>query len=40
MESPQRDELLALFPSLAMGDSYPAARLTLKSFEASVLLSQ
>lgn len=38
MDSPQRDELLALFPALAQGQYYPSARLTLRSFEAKVLL--
>lgn len=38
MQSPQRDELLALFPNLTQGKSYSSARLTLKSFEAKVLL--
>ncbi|WP_155947142.1 Hint domain-containing protein [Pseudorhodobacter ferrugineus] len=38
MDSPQRDELLALFPALQYGDTYPAARQTLKAFEAKVLL--
>ncbi|MGO4909320.1 Hint domain-containing protein [Pseudorhodobacter sp. W20_MBD10_FR17] len=37
MKSPQRDEVLALFPALAQGAAYPAARLTLKSYEAKAL---
>jgi Ca2+-binding RTX toxin-like protein len=38
MYSAQRDEVLALFPSLSQGIPYAAARLTLKSFEAKVLM--
>jgi Ca2+-binding RTX toxin-like protein len=34
-----RDELLRLFPELAQGAQWPAARLTLKRFEAQVLLA-
>jgi len=40
MDRPQRDEVLALFPELALGETYPAARRLLKSFEAKVLLDQ
>lgn len=40
MDAPQRDEVLALFPTLQYGDVYPAARLTLRSFEAKVLLGR
>jgi hypothetical protein len=40
MESAQRDEVLTLFPELAQGAAYPAARLTLKSYEAKVLLER
>ncbi|TAG25942.1 MAG: hypothetical protein EAZ40_05140 [Rhodobacterales bacterium] len=36
--SAQRDELLRLFPELASGAAYPAARLTLRAHEAQVLL--
>jgi hypothetical protein len=39
MASPQRDELLALFPTLAQGKAYPAARITLKAFEAKMLIA-
>jgi hypothetical protein len=35
----QRAEILALFPELATGASFPAARLSLKAKEARVLLS-
>lgn len=38
MPDPQRDELLRLFPELAVAGSYPAARMTLKSYETRVLL--
>lgn len=38
MQSPQRDELLALFPALDLAEAYPAARLTLKPHEARVLM--
>jgi Ca2+-binding RTX toxin-like protein len=38
MEGPQRAELLALFPQLEQGDFYPAARVTIKAFEAKVLM--
>ncbi|RUS59289.1 hypothetical protein EGN72_15210 [Pseudorhodobacter sp. E13] len=40
IDSPQRAELLALFPELAQGDFYPAARITLKAYEAKVLMLQ
>jgi len=40
MDSPQREEVLALFPELELGETYPAARRLLKSFEAKVLLDQ
>lgn len=38
LEAAQRAEILALFPNLGLGESYPAARLTLKAKEAQVLL--
>ncbi|RYI20773.1 MAG: Hint domain-containing protein, partial [Acetobacteraceae bacterium] len=38
MPDPQRDELLQLFPELARPDAYPAARMTLKGYEAKVLM--
>lgn len=38
MPGPQRDELLRLFPDLSMPGSYPAGRITLKSYETRVLL--
>ncbi len=38
LPDPQRDELLRLFPDLGLPGSYPAARMTLKSYEAQVLL--
>jgi Ca2+-binding RTX toxin-like protein len=38
MQSPQREELLTLFPELADGANYPAARMTLKAYEAKALL--
>jgi serralysin len=38
MPDPQRDELLRLFPELAVPGSYPAARMTLKGYETRVLL--
>ncbi len=34
-----RDELFRLFPELAAGQAWPAARQTLKRFEAKVLLA-
>jgi hypothetical protein len=34
-----RDELLALFPALASGQAFPAARQTLKAHEAKVALA-
>lgn len=40
MDSAQRAELLALFPELGRGDCYPAARITLKGFEAKLLMQQ
>lgn len=41
METAQRDEIELIFPDLALdGTAYPAARLTLKSHEARVLLAQ
>lgn len=41
METAQRDEIELIFPDLALdGAQYPAARLTLKSHEARVLLAQ
>lgn len=39
MDTPQRREVLTLFPELAEGMPYPGARLTLKRHEARVLLS-
>lgn len=39
MPDPQREEILALFPDLAQPGLYPAARMTLKSFEARVLMN-
>lgn len=39
MDSPQRDEIFALFPTLQIGAGYPAARQTLKSYEAKVLMA-
>jgi hypothetical protein len=39
MDAPQRAEVLALFPQLAWGALFPAARITLKAHEARVLLS-
>ena len=39
MDGAARDELLRLFPDLAQGAAYPAARPTLKKFEAKVLLA-
>jgi hypothetical protein len=38
LEEAQREEILALFPSLASGHSFPSARMTLKAKEAQVLL--
>ncbi len=38
LDSAQRGEILALFPQLATGMTYPAARLKLKAQEAQVLL--
>jgi Hint domain len=38
LEEAQREEILALFPSLRSGHAFPAARLTLKAKEAQVLL--
>ncbi len=38
MPDPQRDELLRLFPELHDPETYPAARMTLKGYEARVLL--
>lgn len=38
-DSPQRQEVLELFPELARGTLFPGARLTLKRHEARVLLS-
>ena len=38
LEAAQRAEILALFPELQDGQSYPAARLKLKAKEARVLL--
>ncbi|MDO8327776.1 MAG: Hint domain-containing protein, partial [Cypionkella sp.] len=38
LDAAQRAEILALFPTLALGGNYPAARLTLKAKEAQVLL--
>ena len=38
LEAAQRAELLALFPNLDQGETYPAARLALKAREAQVLL--
>lgn len=38
MPDPQRDELLRLFPELDSPGAYPAARMTLKGYEARVLL--
>jgi Ca2+-binding RTX toxin-like protein len=38
LDSAQRGEILALFPQLAIGMTYPAARLKLKAKEAQVLL--
>jgi len=37
LDDAARDELFALFPELARGAAYPAARPTLKRFEAKVL---
>lgn len=39
MDGAARDELFRLFPALAQGETYPAARPTLKKFEAKVLLA-
>nr|WP_276616095.1 Hint domain-containing protein [Rhodobacter sp. SGA-6-6] len=39
MDDAARDELFALFPALASGGRYPAARPTLKKFEAKLLLA-
>ena len=39
LASPQRDELLALFPDVLHGARYQSARLSLKAREAAVLLS-
>lgn len=39
LENAQREEVLALFPELASGASFPAARVTLKSYETQVLLA-
>ena len=38
LDSAQRDEILALFPELACGAAFPAARLTLKAKEALLLV--
>lgn len=38
MQSPQRAEVLSLFPELRQGAAYPAARMTLKGFEAKALI--
>src|SRR5690606_9759164 len=37
MDDAQRAEILALFPQLAAGAQYPAARLSLRAFEAKAL---
>jgi hypothetical protein len=37
MPDPQREEIFRLFPQLVPGGDYPAARVTLKSYEARVL---
>jgi hypothetical protein len=37
MEAAQQNELLALFPDVAGGAAFPAARLTLRAHEARVL---
>ncbi|MCB6179513.1 Hint domain-containing protein [Rhodobacter sp. Har01] len=39
MDDDARDELFRLFPDIAAGADYPSARLTLKRFEAQVLLA-
>ena len=39
MDGAAREELFALFPALASGGRYPAARPTLKKFEAKLLLA-
>lgn len=36
-DDPQRDELLALFPELARGEVWPAARMSLKRHEATLM---
>lgn len=38
LDAAQRAEILALFPKIGLGERFPAARLTLKSAEAQVLL--